>query len=109
LNVRESFRIAMQCLSVNGSAPLDDARHPHRRRSVHRRVAVRKRLLPRGATQIEGLGTNTLVVSLVAGGFRRRCGRGSGGGGRATNGTQITVSQLTTPDSPRSAQYSTPN
>ena len=42
--------------------------------------------------QIEGLGTNTLVV------FRQRGGFGPGGGGRATNGTQSSVSQLTNKD-----------
>src|SRR6476661_8244859 len=55
-------------------------------------VAVQKR--------IEGLGTNTLVVMRTRGGFGGSGLGGSfgGGGGRATNGTQSSVSQLTTKD-----------
>ena len=54
--------------------------------------------------QIEGLGTNTLVVFRSRGGFGGAGGfggwrfGGGGGGGRATNGTQSSVSQLTTKD-----------
>jgi putative ABC transport system permease protein len=94
VNLRESFRIAMQGLSAN------------RLRSALTMLGI---LIGVGAVivlvavgngssvavqkQIEGLGTNTLVVSRVRGGF------GFGGGGaRATNGTQSTVSQLTAKD-----------
>jgi len=48
--------------------------------------------------QIEGLGTNTLVVFRSRGGFGGAGGGFGGGGGRATNGTQSTVSALTTKD-----------
>jgi putative ABC transport system permease protein len=52
--------------------------------------------------QIEGLGTNTLVVFPSRGGVGGRgFGGGAiagGGGGRATNGTQSSVTQLTTKD-----------
>ena len=50
--------------------------------------------------QIEGLGTNTLVVFRARGGFGGAGGGGGfgGGGGRATNGTQSSVSQLTMKD-----------
>ncbi len=51
--------------------------------------------------QIEGLGTNTLVVMRTRGGLRLRRWRRRfrwGGGGRATNGTQSSVSALTQKD-----------
>jgi putative ABC transport system permease protein len=49
--------------------------------------------------QIEGLGTNTLVVMRTRGGFGFSGGGGGfAGGGRATNGTQSSVSQLTQKD-----------
>ncbi len=49
--------------------------------------------------QIEGLGTNTLVVMRTRGGFGFGGGGGGfAGGGRATNGTQSSVSQLTQKD-----------
>ena len=49
--------------------------------------------------QIEGLGTNTLVVMRTRGGFGFAGGGGGfAGGGRATNGTQSSVSQLTQKD-----------
>jgi len=47
--------------------------------------------------QIEGLGTNTLVVMRTRGGVGSGSG-GFGGGRRATNGTQSSVSQLTEKD-----------
>jgi putative ABC transport system permease protein len=48
--------------------------------------------------QIEGLGTNTLVVFSSRGGGGRAFGGGAGGGGRATNGTQSSATQLTMKD-----------
>src|SRR5262249_15720971 len=49
--------------------------------------------------QIEGLGTNTLVVMRTRGGFGFGGGGGGfAGGGRATNGTQSSVSALTQKD-----------
>jgi putative ABC transport system permease protein len=48
--------------------------------------------------QIEGLGTNTLVVMRTRGGFGFGGGGGFAGGGRATNGTQSSVSQLSQKD-----------
>jgi putative ABC transport system permease protein len=48
--------------------------------------------------QIEGLGTNTLVVFPSRGGAGRGFGGGAAGGGRATNGTQSSATQLTMKD-----------
>jgi putative ABC transport system permease protein len=98
VNVRESTRIALQGLSGNrlrsGLTMLGILIGVG---SVIVLVAVGNGSSVAVQKQIEGLGTNTLVV------FRARGGAGGGGlgggaGGRATNGTQSSVSQLTMKD-----------
>jgi putative ABC transport system permease protein len=98
MNVRESFRIAMQGLSGNRlRSALTMLGILIGVGSVIVLVAVGNGSSVAVQKQIEGLGTNTLVVSRARGGFGGGAG-GGGGGGRATNGTQSTVSQLTTKD-----------
>ena len=93
MNLRESFRIAMQGLSGNRlRSALTMLGILIGVGSVIVLVAVGNGSSIAVQKQIEGLGTNTLVVSQIRGGF------GGGGGGRATNGTQSSVSQLTTKD-----------
>jgi putative ABC transport system permease protein len=98
MNLRESFRIAMQGLSGNRlRSALTMLGILIGVGSVIVLVAVGNGSSVAVQKQIEGLGTNTLVVSRVRGGFGGGPG-GAGGGGRATNGTQSTVSQLTMQD-----------
>jgi putative ABC transport system permease protein len=98
MNLRESFRIAMQGLSGNRlRSALTMLGILIGVGSVIVLVAVGNGSSVAVQKQIEGLGTNTLVVSRVRGGFGGGPG-GGGGGGRATNGTQSTVSQLTMQD-----------
>ena len=101
MNIRESFRIAMQGLSGNRlRSALTMLGIMIGVGSVIVLVAVGNGSSVAVQKQIEGLGTNTLVVSRTRGGFGGAggFGGGTGGGGRATNGTQSSVSQLTTKD-----------
>jgi len=105
MNLRESTRIALQGLSGNrlrsGLTMLGIMIGVG---SVIVLVAVGNGSSVAVQKQIEGLGTNTLVVFRTRGGFGAGPGGGGfggggfGGGGRATNGTQSAVSQLTTKD-----------
>ncbi len=106
MNLRESTRIALQGLSGNrlrsGLTMLGILIGVG---SVIVLVAVGNGSSVAVQKQIEGLGTNTLVVFRTRGGFGAGPGGGGGfggggfgGGGRATNGTQSAVSQLTTKD-----------
>jgi putative ABC transport system permease protein len=107
VNLRESTRIALQGLAGNrlrsGLTMLGILIGVG---SVIVLVAVGNGSSVAVQKQIEGLGTNTLVVFRSRGGFGGAGGGGfgggggglGGGGGRATNGTQSSVSQLTTKD-----------
>jgi putative ABC transport system permease protein len=105
VNLRESTRIALQGLAGNrlrsGLTMLGILIGVG---SVIVLVAVGNGSSVAVQKQIEGLGTNTLVVFRTRGGFGGAGGGGfggggfGGGGGRATNGTQSSVSQLTTKD-----------
>jgi putative ABC transport system permease protein len=102
VNVRESFRIALQGLLGNRlRSALTMLGILIGVGSVIVLVAVGNGSSVAVQKQIEGLGTNTLVVSRTRGGFGGAGGGGGfggGGGGRATNGTQSSVSQLTNQD-----------
>ena len=99
MNLRESTRIAVQGLSGNrlrsGLTMLGILIGVG---SVIVLVAVGNGSSVAVQKQIEGLGTNTLVVFRSRGGFGGGGFGGGGGGGRATNGTQSSVSQLTMKD-----------
>ena len=99
MNPRESMRIAFQGLSGN---PLRTALTMLGIligvASVIVLVAVGNGSSVAVQKQIEGLGTNTLVVFRTRGGFGGAGGGGFGGGGRATTGTQSSVSALTMKD-----------
>ncbi len=100
MNLRESTRIAIQGLSGNLlRSALTMLGILIGVGSVIVLVAVGNGSSVAVQKQIEGLGTNTLVVFRARGGFGGAGGGGGfGGGGRATNGTQSSVSQLTTKD-----------
>jgi putative ABC transport system permease protein len=107
MNLRESFRIALQGLSGNMlRSALTMLGILIGVGSVIVLVAVGNGSSVAVQKQIEGLGTNTLVVFRSRGGFGGAGGGGGfgggagggAGGGRATNGTQSSVSQLTTKD-----------
>ena len=95
MNLRESARIAVQGIGANRlRSALTMLGILIGVGSVIVLVAVGNGSSVAVQKQIEGLGTNTLVV------FRTRGGFGGGGGfvNRATNGTQSTNSQLTQKD-----------
>ena len=105
MNLRESTRIAIQGLSGNLlRSALTMLGILIGVGSVIVLVAVGNGSSVAVQKQIEGLGTNTLVVFRARGGFGGAGGGGGfgggggGGGGRATNGTQSSVSQLTMKD-----------
>ncbi len=100
MNLRESTRIAIQGLSGNLlRSALTMLGILIGVGSVIVLVAVGNGSSVAVQKQIEGLGTNTLVVFRARGGFGGGGGGGGfGGGGRATNGTQSSVSQLTMKD-----------
>jgi putative ABC transport system permease protein len=100
VNLRESARIAVQGIGANRlRSALTMLGILIGVGSVIVLVAVGNGSSVAVQKQIEGLGTNTLVVFRTRGGFG---GGGFGGGGglgnRATNGTQSTNSQLTQKD-----------
>ena len=105
MNLRESTRIAIQGLAGNRlRSLLTMLGILIGVGSVIVLVAVGNGSSVAVQKQIEGLGTNTLVVFRSRGGFGGAGGGGFGGGGggfgggRATNGTQSSVSQLTAKD-----------